>query len=207
MAVKNSEKPARRIHPLRYALWMLVALVVGLLVLVAVLGLGERRQALGSTPYGTPFALTDQNGAPFTEAALRDKPTAIFFGFTHCPEVCPTTMYELAGYQKALAAEGKELQVVFVSVDPARDKPALLKTYVGALSPTMVGLTGSQDAVNTMLSGWGIYAKKVGEGDDYTMDHTATVLLLKKGGGLFGTIAYGESPDVAREKLERLVSA
>lgn len=197
----------RRVPALRIALWFLVAAVLSLLVLVWVFGRQEAETVLGAAePYGVPFALVNQNGAPVTEAAVRGRPTALFFGFTHCPDVCPTTLYELAGYQKALKAEGHDLNIVFVSVDPERDTPDILKTYVGALSPDITAITGQPDQVAAMLKGYGAYSKKVPQGDDYTMDHTASVIMLDKSGRFVGTIAYGENPDTARAKLERLAT-
>ncbi len=196
-----------RLPVLRYALWFLVAAVLALLVLVWAFGRAEMKEVTQSAePYGTPFRLVDQNGAAVTEAALRSRPTALFFGFTHCPDVCPTTLYELSGYQKALKADGKDLGIVFVTVDPERDTPDILKTYVGALSPDITAVTGRPEDVAAMLKGYGAYSRKVPQGDDYTMDHTASVILLDREGRFVGTIAYGENPDTAKGKLERLVT-
>ncbi len=197
-------KPSRRTVALRYALWFLVAAVLALMVLVFALGRKEAEGVLGAGAYGGPFQLVNQAGAPVTEEVLRGRPTALFFGFTHCPDVCPTTLYELAGYQKALKAEGKDLGIVFVTVDPERDKPDTLRTYVGALSDDVTALTGDPASVESMLKSFGIYARKVPQGDDYTMDHTASILLLDRQGQFKGTIAYGEDPAAAKAKLERL---
>ena len=189
----------RGIAALRIGLWAVVALVAGC-------GARTAETAPGA-PYGTPFRLVDQNNRPVTEGIFRGKPSAVFFGFTHCPEVCPTTLAELATYETEVAAKGRALNVVFVSVDPQRDTPAVLKQYVSALSPTITGITGSPDAVAAMLKGWNIYAKKVGEGDDYTMDHTASVLLLDAAGALQSTIAYGEDSKSVAAKIARIVGA
>ena len=197
-------KPSRRTVALRYALWFLVAAVLALMVLVFALGRREAEGVLGAGAYGGPFQLVNQTGAPVTEAVLRGRPTALFFGFTHCPEVCPTTLYELAGFQKALKAEGHDLGIVFVTVDPERDKPDTLRTYVSALSDDVTALTGDPASVEAMLKSFGIYARKVPQGDDYTMDHTASILLLDRQGHFKGTIAYGEDPAAAKAKLERL---
>ena len=117
----------RRIPALRYALWFLVAAVLALLILVFALGRMETAEVTEQA-YGAPFQLRDQSGTPKTEAVLRGRPNALFFGFTHCPDVCPTTLYELAGYQKSLKAEGRDLGIVFVTVDPERDTPDILRT-------------------------------------------------------------------------------
>jgi protein SCO1/2 len=191
---------------IRTGLWAMAALIAGAMAAMFFLygTAGSNGSATAEGPYGSPFRLVDQDGAPVTEADLRGTPTAVFFGFTHCPDVCPTTLYELAGYQKELAEKGGELQVVFVTVDPERDTPAIMKDYVLAVSPDVTALTGPLEDVEAMLRGWGVYWRKVGEGEDYTMDHTATTFLLDDDGALAGTLAYGENPETARAKLERL---
>lgn len=191
---------------IRTGLWAMAALIAGAMAAVFFLygSAGSGGSTVAEGPYGSPFRLVDQDGAPVTEADLRGAPSAVFFGFTQCPDVCPTTLYELAGYQKELAADGGALQVVFVTVDPERDTPAIMKDYVSAVSPDITALTGEPEDVAAMLKGWGVYSRKVGEGEGYTMDHTATTFLLDADGGLAGTLAYGEDPETARAKLARL---
>ena len=155
--------------------------------------------------FGAPFVLVDQKGAEITEAAFRGQPSAVFFGFTHCPEVCPTTLFELDGLLKQMGDEGKNLRAYFVSVDPERDTPEVMNSYVSNVSDRITGITGSPDKIAAMAKAFGIYSKKVPtEGGDYTMDHTASVLLLKSNGDFFGTIAYEENPETALAKLKRL---
>lgn len=157
--------------------------------------------------YGVPFELTDYHGNAVTEAAFKGSPTALFFGFTHCPEVCPTTLFELSGWLDELGEEGAEIEAFFVSVDPERDTPEVMKTYLGNFSERITGITGEPDKVLEMAKGFGIYARKVElEDGDYTMDHTASVLLLDSAGDFFGTIAYDENPETAIAKLKRLVN-
>ena len=208
MSDTGPKKPFRRRSILRAALWMMVALVGAIVLFFWTFGLerADRSIAAATEPYGTAFSLVDQTCAPITEGALRGTPTAIFFGFTHCPDICPTTLYELAGHKQALDEAGEELQVVFVTVDPERDTPEILAQYVGSLGAEVTAITGEPAAVEAMLDGWGIQHSKVGEGETYTMDHTASVLLLGSGGQFVGTIAYGENPDTAREKLQRLAT-
>jgi protein SCO1/2 len=161
----------------------------------------------GGEPFGAAFSLVDQKGAPITEAAFRGQPSVVFFGFTHCPEVCPTTLFELAGWLKTLGDDGKNLHAYFVSVDPERDTPEVMNAYVSNFSDRIVGITGAPDKVHAMAKSFGIYWKKVDTGDgDYTMDHTASVLLLNAKGDFAGTIAYGESADTAIAKLKRLAA-
>ena len=159
----------------------------------------------GGKAFGAPFVLVDQKGAEITEAAFRGQPSAVFFGFTHCPEVCPTTLFELDGLLKQMGDEGKNLRAYFVSVDPERDTPEVMNSYVSNVSDRITGITGSPDKIAAMAKSFGIYFKKVPtEGGDYTMDHTASVLLLKSNGDFFGTIAYEENPETALAKLKRL---
>ena len=189
-----------RISAIRTVLW---GLVLVLLVAVGGLYFVSTRHA-AEVAYGTPFTLVDQNGATVTRDTLQGEPSAVFFGFTHCPDVCPTTLYELAGYQKQLKAEGKSFRIVFVSVDPARDTPEIMKAYVEAFGGEVTAITGTPDAIAAMLDGWGIYAKKIGDGPDYTMDHTSKTLLLDAHGALAGTLAYQEPAEEAKARLEAL---
>ena len=189
-----------RLKLIRTGLWALVVLVLGAAALLFVVSTRHTAEAA----YGTPFDLVDQDGAPVTRDSLKGEPAAVFFGFTHCPDVCPTTLFELAGYQKTLKAEGKTFRIVFVTVDPARDTPPIMKSYVEAFGGDVLAITGPQAKIDAMLDGWGIYAQKVGDGPDYTIDHTSKTLLLKSDGALAGTIDYQEPAATAEPKLEAL---
>ncbi|AZO29477.1 MULTISPECIES: SCO family protein [Mesorhizobium] len=190
---------------------MMRSILVGILVLMAA-GIGWLtfdwyRGHYGGEPYGAPFTLIDQKKAPITEAAFRGHPSVVFFGFTHCPEVCPTTLFEMAGWLKTMGDSGKNLNAYFVTVDPERDTPEIINSYVSNFSDRITGITGDPDKVHAMAKAFGIYWKKVDTGDgDYTMDHTASVLLLNARGEFAGTIAYGESADTAIAKLKRLAA-
>ncbi|MDX8479485.1 SCO family protein [Mesorhizobium sp. VK24D] len=190
---------------------MMRSILIGILVLMAA-GIGWLtfdwyRGHYGGEPYGAPFALTDEKGAPITEAALRGHPSLVFFGYTNCPDVCPTTLFEMAGWLKTLGDDGKNLRGYFVTVDPERDTPEVMKTYVSSLSDRITGITGDPDKVHAMAKAFGIYFRKVETGDgNYSMDHTASVLLLNAKGEFAGTIAYGESADTAIAKLKRLAA-
>jgi len=190
---------------------MMRAILVSILVLMAA-GVGWLtfdwyRSRSSTEPFGAPFTLVDQKGAEISEAAFRGHPTALFFGFTHCPEVCPTTLVELDGWLKKLGEQGQDIRAYFVTVDPERDTPETMNTYVGNISDRIVGISGPPDKVMDMTKAFKIYSKKVPlDGGDYTMDHTASILLLDRKGGFFGTIAYGENADTAIQKLKRLVA-
>lgn len=165
---------------------------------------------LAGKPYGVPFELVDQSGSPITEEALRGRPSALFFGFTHCPEICPTTLFELDGWLRQVDPDGDKIGAYFVTVDPERDTPELLNSYISGVSDRIVGITGPADKVEDAVKGFNIYAKKVPvdsadpEGE-YTMDHTASVFLLDAEGRFKSTIAWGENPETAVTKLENLL--
>ena len=191
---------------LRYSLWALVAAAA---TFAAMLVMQQREGQVTLLPeikLGAPFTLVDQNNAPITEAALAGKPFVMFFGFTHCPEVCPTTLYELTSYFDKLGDDAKEVRAFFVSVDPERDTPEVMKEYVSNF-PRVTGITGNAAEVEKLKSAWKVYSKKVPlEGGGYTMDHTASMFLVKADGSLMGTIAYAEKAETALAKLKRLAS-
>lgn len=195
--------------------WVLIScavLAVGmsLLLLSSVFdgpGSGAFRQSTGTATVGGPFTLTGTDGKAVTEQSFLGKPTAYFFGFTFCPEVCPTTLYELTGRIKELGAEADRLNFVFVSVDSGRDGPDEMKSYLTAFDERIVGLTGNEAQIAAAAKAFRVYYKRVPvEGGDYTMDHTASVLLMDSKGGFFGTVAYEEAPDVMLAKLKRLAA-
>ena len=185
--------------------FILVGIFVLMAVAVGLVGYNWYRSA-GGEAYGAPFVLVDQKGTEITEQAFRGHPTVLFFGFTHCPEVCPTTLAEMDSWLTVLGDESRDIRAYFVSIDPERDDAATLDRYVSNVSQRITGITGEPEKVAAMAKAFGIYVKKVPlEDGDYTMDHTATVLLLDRDGGFFGTIAYGENSDTAIAKLKRLV--
>ncbi|UYZ06423.1 cytochrome oxidase assembly protein Sco [Agrobacterium salinitolerans] len=194
---------------IRIVLWAVVLVLAGVVSWLTI-EMTKTREQMVETAYGVPFQLTAQNGQPITEKAFQGKPTALFFGFTHCPEVCPTTLFELNGWMEKVDPAGDRLQAYFVSVDPERDTPEIMQQYVSNVSKRITGITGPADKIAETLKGYRIYAKKVlvDEKDpngDYTMDHTASVILLDANGRFAGTIAYGENPDVAEQKLQNLL--
>ncbi|KGF70608.1 copper chaperone [Hoeflea sp. BAL378] len=163
---------------------------------------------MAEKPYGVPFELVDQTGAPITEAAFRGRPTALFFGFTHCPEICPTTLYELDGWLKQADPEGGKIGAYFITVDPERDSPELLGSYVSGVSDRIVGISGEPAKIAEVIKGFNIYARKVPSDTvdgEYSMDHTASVFLLDEQGRFKGTIAWGENPETAVTKLKNLL--
>lgn len=151
---------------------------------------------------GGPFRLTDQNGRTVTEKVLEGKWSAIFFGFTYCPDVCPTTLQTLAEAQERLGPRGKDFQVVFISVDPERDTPAQLKAYLEspAFPKGTIGLTGTPQQVAAVAKEYRTYYAKRGSGPDYQIDHLAAVYLMNKRGRYDRILAGGLGPDeIARQ--------
>jgi protein SCO1/2 len=194
---------------IRLVLWAMVAagLVAAGALTVAAIKQPEPAALTSAGPLGGEFQLVDQNGEPVTEAILRGRPTALFFGFTHCPDVCPTTLFEMANWIETLGEKVDDMGFVFVTVDPERDTPDIMRDYVGAFSERITGVTGEPEAVADMVKKFHIYARKVPlEGGGYTMDHTATVFLLDEEGRLEGTISRQETKETAVAKIERLVA-
>ena len=132
---------------------------------------------------GGPFHLVDQDGKAVSDEDMKGRPFLVFFGFTHCPDVCPTTLFDMSQMLRALGPDAGRIGVLFITVDPERDTPAVLKDYLSNFDPHLLGLTGDPAAVNAALKAFRVYAKKVPlEGGDYTMDHIAVVYLMDKNG-------------------------
>lgn len=187
-------------------------LAVGM-ALVAVTIIAENRQSgvqsrsTGVATVGGPFQLTGTEGQTVSEKDLLGKPSAVFFGFTYCPDVCPTTLFELTTLAEQLGSEADKLNFVFVSVDSERDGPAEMKQYLEAFDDRIIGLTGTAEQIDAVAKAYKIYHAKVPlEGGDYTMDHTASVILMDADGRFFGTMDYEEEASVMLAKLKRLIS-
>jgi len=196
---------------LRLVLWLLVAVAAfGLGVLTVQRfgpGAGSGVASAPAAPLGGAFQLVDHRGQPITEEVLRGKPSAVFFGFTHCPDVCPTTLAEATSWITELGPKADAMRFVFVTVDPERDTPEAMGSYLSAFSDKIIGITGEPDKVQAMVKDHKIYSRKVPlEGGGYSMDHTASVLLLDATGALVGTISPDESRETAVAKLSRLVA-
>lgn len=197
---------------IRYALWGLVGLaVIGMgafATLSYIRSQGPDQSALyeGVDSVGGPFTLVrSDTGETVSETDFSDKPMAIFFGFTYCPDVCPTTLFELSTYLERLGPLSENIHTIMVTVDPERDTPEFLEEYVAAFSDEIIGLTGSREAIDEAIANYRVYARRVELDDgDYTMDHTASVFLMNTENQLVGTLAYQESPETALPKLERL---
>ncbi len=193
---------------LRKFLWVLVAIFS----MIAAFGYyskmsGKDPLEIASVKLGGPFNLIRHDGMQITEKALEGRPHAIFFGFTFCPEICPTTLVEASAWLAALGEDGDGIDFYFVSVDPERDTPEVLARYMTSFDPRITGITGNPDEVEKMLKAYRIYAKKVLiEDDDYTVDHSASILLFRANGDFRSTISYGEDTETAIAKLRLLIN-
>lgn len=165
-------------------------------------------QAAAVADVGGPFTLTDTSGQTVTEADFHGRPTAIFFGFTFCPDVCPTTLADLSDLIEALGGTAGRLQFAFVSVDWERDGPAEMAAYLSAFDPRIRGLTGTQAQIEQATRAYRVFYRKVPADDGgYTIDHTASVFLMDREGRFAGTLAHGEDPATMLAKLRRLAGA
>jgi protein SCO1/2 len=195
---------------LRLVLWGVVALVVGI-GLVAMLSPDRTPPVSDQASYadliGGPFTLTAPDGSRVTEQTLKGTPFAIFFGFTRCPDVCPTTLSRMAQLRKQLGPDGDKFRIVFVSVDPGYDSPEDIGRYVELFGTPIIGLTGTDAEVNAAVKAYRAFFEKVptNGGKDYTIDHTASVYLMDASGKLQSIIAYDETDANALAKLKRLV--
>lgn len=196
----------------RYVAWAAVAVLAvmsGALVYMQATSNGSGNaliQPLDSI--GGPFELVSGSGETVTDQTLAGKPTVMFFGFTFCPDVCPTTLSELQGWMAALGDDADRLNYAFVSVDPERDTPDVMRDYVWAFDKRILPLTGSREQVDAMLKAYRVYAKKVPLDDgDYTMDHSAAIYLMNADNKFVGTIAYGEAEETAVGKLQKLIGS
>jgi len=165
---------------------------------------GQQQSAMFQV--GGPFVLASSAGGTVNSATLAGKPYAVFFGFTHCPEVCPTTLYEMSSNLAALGEAAKDFRVFFITVDPARDTVAAMKDYVANFDPRIEALVPTDDQLKQLASDFRVYYAKVPTSDGgYTMDHTATIFLFGRDGRFAGTIGYGEAAEMRQAKLARLL--
>ena len=178
------------------------ALVLGLSALI----LAATGSADGMRRIGGPFAMSEMTGRPVTEADLRGRPAALFFGFTRCPATCPVTLQVLTNVLGRMGAEADRLNVVFVTVDPERDTPEAMRAYLGSFDPRIRGFVGTQPQLDAMARAFKVQFRRVPlDGGDYTMDHTAAVILLDARGRFAGTVTSDDDERAIAARLEGLV--
>ena len=187
---------------------MFVAFAAGLaLFLGVIVFIGGRSSGTGAVQaaaIGGPFNLIDQNGQPFSDKDLKGKSFLVFFGFTHCPDVCPTTLFEISEILRNLGPDADHTAALFISVDPERDTPQAMRDYLASFDPHIRGLTGDAAALTAVAKAYRVYYKKVPlEGGDYTMDHTAIVYLMDKDGRFVAPFNMRRTVDVAAADLRQ----
>jgi protein SCO1/2 len=197
------------VRSIRIAAWISVAVFV-----LAAGALYALRPNLGTMPgqlplaagIGGPFELTTHEGKRLSSGELKGTPFALFFGFTHCPDVCPTTMLELSNAMKALGPDADRMRFLFVSVDPERDTPEQLKLYLSNFDPRITGLVGTPEEIAAAAKAYrAIYEKVPTKDGGFTFNHTALVYLMGRDGRLVGTINYQEGAEAQLKKLRRLI--
>lgn len=168
----------------------------------------QKDSGSGVAAIGGPFRLAAADGSLVDSEKLKGRPFALFFGFTHCPDICPTSMLEVTNDLTALGDKARDFRVYFVTVDPARDDAKLLKEYTASFDPRIVGLVPKDEAeLAAIAKAYRAIYRKVETPSGYTMDHTATIYLMDAKGGFFGTLDTKETPAVRQAKLTRLLAA
>ena len=197
---KLQPKPARTL--------LLVAGVAGALTLSG-LGLGlllqEKPGAPAPVAIGGPFVLESGDGQKVSDADLRGAPFLVFFGYTHCPDVCPTTLAQISEVLRALGPDAK-IKVAFVTVDPERDTPQLMRDYASSFDPRIIGLSGDRAAVEKVMTEYRVYARKApGKDGEYTMDHSALIYLMDRDGKFLRPFNIERPPEQAAAELRPLL--
>jgi protein SCO1/2 len=183
------------------------AFVAGLVLFSAVIFIVTGRSPAPiamTSAVGGPFQLVDQNSKPITDQDLKGHPFLVFFGFTHCPDVCPTTLFDVSEILRALGPDADRTRALFITVDPERDTPAVMKDYLSSFDPHLSGLTGDPADIAAVAKAYRVYYKKVpSEGGNYTMDHTAIVYLMDKDGRFVSPFSLKGPTEAAAADLRR----
>lgn len=192
----------RRFHLVLLSACAVMAALTGALLLTR----PPQAAAVSESPtVGGAFQLVDQNGRTVDQRVLNGKWTAVFFGYTYCPDACPTELQELAAVQDQLGSRSRDFQIVFITVDPARDTPGKLKTYLSTHGfPTgVIGLTGTPDQIAKAAKDYHVYYAREGKGSDYLMDHSVATYLMNPDGRFATVLAPGESPKAVADQILR----
>jgi protein SCO1/2 len=182
----------------------LAGLVLFFTAILVVTGYAPSPVGQAVAAVGGPFQLEDQSGKAVTDADMKGKPFLVFFGFTHCPDICPTTLFDMSQLMKELGPDADRTGALFITVDPERDTPKVMKDYLSNFDPHVRGLTGDPTAINAAIRAYRVYAKKVPlENGDYTMDHTALVYLMDKNGHFIAPFDVSRTPAAEAADLRR----
>jgi protein SCO1/2 len=184
--------------------WVLAAIAGFAVVAIAITMVVTHQpgHAEGTAAIGGPFTLVNDNGARVTEKTLAGKPYAIYFGYTYCPEVCPTTLFDLSRWIKELGPDANKLNYVFVTIDPERDTPKLMRAYLSSFDRRIRGFTGTPKQIAMIAKEYRAYYKKIPtSGGSYVMDHSSVIYLMGSDGQFVSMITYQEKDDSALAKL------
>ena len=193
-----------RINPI---LFVIVLFVAGFAAAYSIRFPATTSRTEGTALIGGPFALTDVKGKRVTERDFRGKFMVVFFGYTHCPDVCHTELQNMTDVLNKLGAGAKEVVPVFISVDPSRDTPAALSAYLGNFSPLIVGLTGSVDEVASAAKAYRVYFRKADGGpDDYTVDHSVFIYLMDREGNYLNHFMFNTPPESMAAAIRKYIS-
>ena len=163
---------------------------------------------LDPVPVGGPFELVDQDDHAVNDKSFLGRPSVILFGYTSCPDVCPTTLMDLSNWLRALGSHADKLNVLFITIDPERDTPAHLREFLSSFDPRIRGLTGTKEQIAAVARGFRVYYKRVEEGDGtYSMDHTGAIYLMDKTGQFAAFLSLQTEDSVAIERLRRLAAS
>ncbi len=155
---------------------------------------------------GVPFELIDSNGNKITESAFVGSPTILFFGFTHCPNVCPIALHRLSLLIEKLGEDQNKLNVYFITLDPERDNWKILNNYLSVFNNRIIGITGESKKIEALTKSWGVYSKKVPlDGENYTIDHTSLIFLLKSDGNFLKTIDFEDDFELSLKEIKKLL--
>lgn len=197
----------------RYVLWLMVLLAVSVVGVLALDPVLKRVTVRSGTPttdaigIGGDFSMITHKGHAFTQADLGGRPTIMFFGFTTCPDICPSTLIEMTGWLDLLGADADRINAIFVSVDPERDTPDILASYLTAFDRRIIGLTGTPEQLELMARRYKFYYERIAQdGDNYTIDHTASVYMLDKTGTFVGAVDRHEPSATRIGKIRMLVN-
>lgn len=195
---------ARKFLILLAAIFIGIGLLSGTLYFIA----GSNPSGSGSqTAIGGPFTLTGTDGKAFSSEQLKGKPFLVFFGFTHCPEICPTTLFDLTQDMKELGSDANKFNVVFISVDPERDTPELIKLYLTSFDDRIIGLTGSEKEIAEVARSFKAFYKKTPTSDgSYTVDHQVTIYMMDAKGRFASASNYQEDQATRLAKIRRLIN-
>ncbi|MGG7518063.1 SCO family protein [Allorhizobium undicola] len=149
-------------------------------------------------PFNVKFSLIDDSGKPVDGEMFKGAPSLVYFGYTNCPEVCPTTLFEMADWVKALGSDADRMKLYFFTIDPERDTQEIMHAYVSAFSNRITGITGAPEEMQKVVNGWMVHAQKqTASNGDYHMSHTTSLLMIGPDGRLRGLIPYSAGRDVA----------